>query len=247
MERVLDGASEQRGAAEGTRRSVDQDTGGAWRRGVVSLYPARFGGVRDRQGAGRRGHSLVGRLRDRRGGPRTTPGADKPRHSGARSVPPCRPRHRGRKRRSSLAPWRSAAGSPPRRPRCGPRSPWMKRRRCSKDLARKGHLERQTDEGVVAYALGERGRQALPGERFRAPAERVGRPRGLPRARRSFERARARGAEPPRLGQDQLRGGRDLFVSVGTVKSHTGNIYRKLGARNRAEALARARELGLIR
>jgi DNA-binding CsgD family transcriptional regulator len=34
---------------------------------------------------------------------------------------------------------------------------------------------------------------------------------------------------------------------VGTVKSHTGNIYRKLGARNRAEALNRARELGLIR
>ena len=39
----------------------------------------------------------------------------------------------------------------------------------------------------------------------------------------------------------------DLFVSVGTVKSHTGNIYRKLGAKNRAEALARARELRLIR
>jgi ATP/maltotriose-dependent transcriptional regulator MalT len=39
----------------------------------------------------------------------------------------------------------------------------------------------------------------------------------------------------------------DLYVSVGTVKSHTGNIYRKLGARNRAEALNRARELGLIR
>jgi DNA-binding NarL/FixJ family response regulator len=39
----------------------------------------------------------------------------------------------------------------------------------------------------------------------------------------------------------------DLFVSVGTVKSHTGNIYRKLGAKNRTEALARAREHGLIR
>jgi DNA-binding NarL/FixJ family response regulator len=40
---------------------------------------------------------------------------------------------------------------------------------------------------------------------------------------------------------------RDLFVSVGTIKSHTANIYRKLGARNRAGALTRARELGLIR
>jgi ATP/maltotriose-dependent transcriptional regulator MalT len=39
---------------------------------------------------------------------------------------------------------------------------------------------------------------------------------------------------------------RDLFVAVGTVKTHTNNIYRKLGARNRAEALARARSLKLI-
>ena len=39
---------------------------------------------------------------------------------------------------------------------------------------------------------------------------------------------------------------RDLFVSVGTVKSHTGNIYRKLGAKNRAQALTRSRKLGLI-
>ena len=38
----------------------------------------------------------------------------------------------------------------------------------------------------------------------------------------------------------------DLFVSVGTVKSHTGNIYRKLGAKNRAEAVARARDLGVL-
>jgi DNA-binding NarL/FixJ family response regulator len=39
---------------------------------------------------------------------------------------------------------------------------------------------------------------------------------------------------------------RELFVSVGTVKSHSGNIYRKLGAKNRTEALARARGLRLI-
>jgi DNA-binding NarL/FixJ family response regulator len=39
---------------------------------------------------------------------------------------------------------------------------------------------------------------------------------------------------------------RDLYVSVGTVKSHTGNIYRKLGTRNRVEAIARARGLELL-
>ena len=39
---------------------------------------------------------------------------------------------------------------------------------------------------------------------------------------------------------------RDLYISVGTVKSHTNNIYRKLGARNRTGALARARGLNLL-
>ncbi len=39
---------------------------------------------------------------------------------------------------------------------------------------------------------------------------------------------------------------RDLFVAMGTVKSHTSNIYRKLGAKNRADALARSRELQLL-
>jgi DNA-binding CsgD family transcriptional regulator len=37
-----------------------------------------------------------------------------------------------------------------------------------------------------------------------------------------------------------------LYVSVGTVKSHTNNIFRKLGARNRTEAIARARDLSLV-
>ncbi len=39
---------------------------------------------------------------------------------------------------------------------------------------------------------------------------------------------------------------KDLFVAVGTVKTHTNNIYRKLGVRNRAEALAKARSLALL-
>ncbi|MCX4830795.1 LuxR C-terminal-related transcriptional regulator [Streptomyces sp. NBC_00006] len=38
----------------------------------------------------------------------------------------------------------------------------------------------------------------------------------------------------------------DLYVSHNTVKSHTRAVYRKLGARSRAEALVRARELGLV-
>ncbi|HEX2182434.1 MAG TPA: LuxR C-terminal-related transcriptional regulator [Rubrobacteraceae bacterium] len=38
----------------------------------------------------------------------------------------------------------------------------------------------------------------------------------------------------------------ELFVSVGTVKTHLNNLYRKLNARSRTQALARARELDLI-
>jgi LuxR family maltose regulon positive regulatory protein len=38
----------------------------------------------------------------------------------------------------------------------------------------------------------------------------------------------------------------DLFVSVGTVKTHINNAYRKLDAHSRTQALARARQLDLI-
>jgi predicted ATPase/class 3 adenylate cyclase/DNA-binding CsgD family transcriptional regulator len=37
-----------------------------------------------------------------------------------------------------------------------------------------------------------------------------------------------------------------LFIAIGTVKSYTSQIYSKLGVNNRTQAIARARELGLI-
>jgi LuxR family transcriptional regulator, maltose regulon positive regulatory protein len=37
-----------------------------------------------------------------------------------------------------------------------------------------------------------------------------------------------------------------LFVSTSTVKTHINNLYRKLGARSRTQAVAHARELGLL-
>ena len=40
--------------------------------------------------------------------------------------------------------------------------------------------------------------------------------------------------------------GQKLFISIGTAKSHVHHLCAKLGVRNRTEAAARARELGLI-
>jgi LuxR family maltose regulon positive regulatory protein len=39
---------------------------------------------------------------------------------------------------------------------------------------------------------------------------------------------------------------RELYISVNTVKSHMRSLYTKLGTHTRAEAVARARALGLL-
>lgn len=115
------------------------------------------------------------------------------------------------------------------------------------DLARKGHLEMQMEEGGVAYALSGHGRQGLPGEESASPEAQPG---DEAVSRRLEDPLSERELEVLNLlatGKTNSEVAGDLFVSVGTVKSHTGNIYRKLGAKNRAEALTRARELRLIR
>jgi LuxR family maltose regulon positive regulatory protein len=49
---------------------------------------------------------------------------------------------------------------------------------------------------------------------------------------------------PTRLSQREIAS--ELFVSFNTVKTHTRSIFTKLGVNSRAEAIARARELGLL-
>ena len=226
----------------GTARA-DQDTGGARRRGVVRLYPARLGRVRHRPRAGRRGHGLVGVFGHRRGGPPAAPEAGQPGHSGARRVPP---RRLGTKEKELLGrPGGARRSSPPRRPPCGPRSPSTRRRRCSKSWPAKAIWRRGWRKASRPTPwVDEEARVAGRGPRA---------PRGVDRKRGASRRLDDPLSERELEVLALLASGRtnsevasDLFVSVGTVKSHTGNIYRKLAAHNRAEALARARELGLL-
>jgi LuxR family maltose regulon positive regulatory protein len=49
---------------------------------------------------------------------------------------------------------------------------------------------------------------------------------------------------PTHLNYEQI--GEELYVSVNTVKSNVKSIYRKLGVSSRFDAVAAARQLGLI-
>lgn len=117
-------------------------------------------------------------------------------------------------------------------------------------LARKGYLRLRAENGIVAYALRDRHdtleNLSTP---LAAEAESDGTPRRLEARNQLDEPLSEREREVLSLlasGRTNSEVARELFVSVGTVKSHTGNIYRKLEAKNRAEALARARELELL-
>jgi ATP/maltotriose-dependent transcriptional regulator MalT len=117
-------------------------------------------------------------------------------------------------------------------------------------LAHKGYLRLREENGIMAYALRDRSDTLVnlfaP---LAAEAESGGAPRRLEARNQLDEPLSEREREVLSLlasGRTNSEVARDLFVSVGTDKPHTGNIYRKLEAKNRAEALARARELELL-
>jgi DNA-binding CsgD family transcriptional regulator len=107
-------------------------------------------------------------------------------------------------------------------------------------LATSGHLKTLNGEGGPAYALFEEERRpSLEAVSFTANGSQG--PLVEPLSERELEVLTLLAS-----GRPNREVARDLFVSVGTVKTHTNNIYRKLGVRNRAEALSRARSLKLI-
>jgi len=117
-------------------------------------------------------------------------------------------------------------------------------------LAREGHLELRMDSGAMSYALQQRDTHELAGK-IPVSLEREG--AGAPHlpglSQKLDEPLSEREIEVLNVlasGRTNSEAARDLFISVGTVKSHTNNIYRKLGVTNRAEAIVRARDLGVL-
>jgi ATP/maltotriose-dependent transcriptional regulator MalT len=144
--------------------------------------------------------------------------------------------------------------------------------RILRGMVRRGHLSVSDHVGVRSYALWRRESRELQGRQSSQPeADSVGSSENVYAAMDDAAvdsgggagSASARGAAPEhpagllsRRESEVLRlisSGRtnkeiagDLFIEVGTVKTHANSIYRKLGARHRSEALAKARELGLL-
>jgi two-component system response regulator DesR len=103
---------------------------------------------------------------------------------------------------------------------------------CSPDALR----EADAEGAVLQRWTSERVADAVrPAARALAPAA----PDPVSRRERDVLAAFATGATNPAIA-------RDLGLSTNTVKQHASSIFRKLGVRNRAEAVRRADELGLL-
>jgi DNA-binding NarL/FixJ family response regulator len=115
-----------------------------------------------------------------------------------------------------------------------------------------GYLEKTSGVRVIADAL----RRVAAGERVFTSAQMRGAISELGRrARQAREVSDARAILSERelevlqraaLGMTVGQIARRLGISPRTVETHLTNLYRKLGARNRVQAIARASELGLV-
>ncbi|MDP8926949.1 MAG: response regulator transcription factor [Actinomycetota bacterium] len=114
-------------------------------------------------------------------------------------------------------------------------------------LAGKGYLKLQAEDGVMTYALRGRDRTPAPGKVSASPDLTS---QNNTDSKRLEDPLSERELEVLALlasGRTNAEIAKDLFVAVGTVKSRVNNIYRKLDAGNRTEAVTQARELKLLR
>jgi DNA-binding CsgD family transcriptional regulator len=119
-------------------------------------------------------------------------------------------------------------------------------------LAGKGHLDVAARDGNLVYALRDGNSRSSDATGAVAgtpePCE-EGRPEPPPSVVPPIEPLSERELEVMRLlasGRTNREISHELYVSHGTTKAHTANIYRKLDAHNRAEMINRAKTLGLL-
>jgi ATP/maltotriose-dependent transcriptional regulator MalT len=118
-------------------------------------------------------------------------------------------------------------------------------------LAARGHMQVLNQDGVLAYTLFKKDqpKEQEPSLEASSPASPTANGSSDATPESLVEPLSERELEVLTLlasGRSNKEIARDLFVAVGTVKTHTNNIYRKLGTKNRAEALAKARSLKLL-
>jgi LuxR family maltose regulon positive regulatory protein len=80
---------------------------------------------------------------------------------------------------------------------------------------------------------------AFAGERAPAAADRLPQPSIVSERELEVLRLMAAGCTNQEIAAN-------LVIALGTAKRHTANIFDKLDVRNRTEAVARARQLGLL-
>jgi LuxR family transcriptional regulator, maltose regulon positive regulatory protein len=95
-------------------------------------------------------------------------------------------------------------------------------------------IEQSTDPGVLPALLDQSGRALGTAPRRQSTV-------AAPLTERELAVLRLL---PTRLSTREI--GRELYVSVNTIRTHAQAVYRKLGVATRAEAVAHARERGLL-
>ena len=121
--------------------------------------------------------------------------------------------------------------------------------RMLEDLAIKGHVQARAYDGVLAYGLRDNDHPEIPQPSDQSTSKSLTESLEESPDNALDEFLSERELEVLRLlasGRSNKEIAGDLFLALGTVKNHTSNAYRKLGAANRADALARARRLGLL-